>query len=218
MGERSKTIGEIGENIAGNFCDLVGWSNPQLGVSIDCIYKQKHALDSSKKGEKSTHGIDILHSYQSSLEEGTANTLLISVKHIKETKYPESVTVKVKGYFKDLLDTVDCYKKSKLKKSFIAKHIGCKTLNEIPVLFYISSHKDDSEHSNYIEKIKSTSFLSDHDVRELYVIDNNKLTFILNSLDYIKNKKSDYEWFFYSPYTGMNIAESAKKILKSITS
>ncbi len=29
MGERSKTIGEIGENIAGEFFLLIGWHNAQ---------------------------------------------------------------------------------------------------------------------------------------------------------------------------------------------
>ena len=62
MGEKSKTIGEIGENIAQNFFALLGWHELLPGQSLTCAKKQKHASKESKKGLRETHGIDYLFS------------------------------------------------------------------------------------------------------------------------------------------------------------
>lgn len=57
-GERSKSIGEIGESIAENFFNKIGWGLPKKGIYYPCIKPKKHALPSSVKGEKTQHGID----------------------------------------------------------------------------------------------------------------------------------------------------------------
>ena len=81
MGELSKTIGEIGENITGNFFDLIGCSNAIPNESLSCLKQTKHARKESKKGKRETHGIDYLYSYRSHLESNTVNNLVISVKN-----------------------------------------------------------------------------------------------------------------------------------------
>ena len=57
MGEKSKTIGEIGENITGNFFDLIGWRNALPNESLKCLKPQKHARKDSKK-RKTRHSWD----------------------------------------------------------------------------------------------------------------------------------------------------------------
>ncbi|MGT0149940.1 hypothetical protein ACT691_11850 [Vibrio metschnikovii] len=96
---------EVGESIAENFYNKIGWGLPQKGVYYPCIKPQKHALSTSKKGEKTQHGIDFQVSYKSSLESETLNHLIISVKHAKDSKYPASATEKFKGYIRDLVHT-----------------------------------------------------------------------------------------------------------------
>ena len=61
MGELSKTIGEIGENITGNFFDLIGWNHALPNEPLGCLRPQKHARKGSKKGKRETHGIDYLY-------------------------------------------------------------------------------------------------------------------------------------------------------------
>lgn len=83
---------------------------------------------------------------------------------------------------------------------------GCKQINDIPVLFYISSH--DHEDFDFISKLQSSRFMNDYDIKELYIIDNKRVSFILNVLSYIENQHSDWDWFFFHPLTGMNVSDS----------
>ena len=60
MGERSKKIGEIGENIVGNFFNLIGWEGVLSGQVLACKKPTKHARPNSKSGKRESHGIDYL--------------------------------------------------------------------------------------------------------------------------------------------------------------
>ncbi|MBS9955915.1 GapS4a family protein [Vibrio alginolyticus] len=205
-GERSKTIGEVGESIAENFFNKIGWGLPQKGVYYPCIKSQKHALSSSKRGKKTQHGIDFQVSYKSSLESETLNHLIISVKHAKDTKYPSSPTDKFRGYIRDLVHTRECFLRSGERRESNMSYKGCKQINDIPVLFFISSFDD--EEFDFVSKLQSSRFMSEYDIGELYVVDNRRVSFILNVLSYIEREHSDWEWYFFHPLTGMNISDS----------
>ena len=205
-GERSKNIGEIGESIAENFFNKIGWGLPQKGVYYPCYKPKSHALKVSKSGEKNQHGIDFQISYKSTLEAETLNNLLVSVKHIKDSKYPQSATVTFRGYISDLVHSMECFKRTPQRREIAAGHSGCKIINDIPVLFFISS-KDDENH-DFISWLQKSRFMNEYDVKELYIVDNKKVTFILNVLNYIEQKYADYEWYFYHPVTGMNISDT----------
>lgn len=206
-GERSKNIGEIGESIAENFFNKIGWGLPQKGVHYPCYNPKNHALKESKNGEKSQHGIDFQISYKSALEAETLNNLLVSVKHIKDSKYPQSATEKFKGYISDLVHSMECFKRTPQRRDIAAGYSPCKVINDIPVLFFISS-KDHEDH-DYISCLQSSRFINEYDVKELYIIDNKKISFILSVLDYIEKEHGDYEWYFYHPVTGMNISDTS---------
>lgn len=205
-GERSKSIGEIGESIAENFFNKIGWGLPQKGVYFPCYKQKEHALKTSKSGEKNVHGIDFQVSYKSALESETLNNLLISVKHVKDSNYPKSATAIFKSYISDLVHSMDCFKRTPLKREVASGFTGCKVINEIPLLFYISS-KDD-ENYDFITCLQNSRFINDYDIKELYIVDNRKVTFILDVLNYIEKEYSDYDWYFYHPMTGMNVADT----------
>ncbi|ACA86708.1 GapS4a family protein [Shewanella woodyi] len=205
-GERSKSIGEIGESIAENFFSKIGWGSPQKGVYYPCYNKKNHALKASVGGEKHQHGIDFQVSYKSTLESETLNNLLISVKHSKDRQYPKSATKEFKGYISDLVDSMQCFKRSPHYRDISSSHAGCRTINDIPVLFFISSK--DNEHYDFTSHLQNSRFMNDYDdVKELYIIDNRKVSFILNVLNYIESHYPDYEWYFFHPSTGMNIGD-----------
>lgn len=206
-GERSKSIGEIGESIAENFFNKIGWGLQQKGVYFPCIKPKQHALETTKSGEKSQHGIDFQVSYKSSLESETLNHLVISVKHLKDTNYPSSATKKFKGYISDLVHTLECFQRSSKRRDVNSDYKGCKQINDIPVLFYISSK--DPEDYDFISKLQSSRFMNDYDVKELYIVDNKRISFILNVLNYIESNHSEWDWFFFHPLTGMNISDAS---------
>ncbi|MEZ8687510.1 hypothetical protein AB6D53_07745 [Vibrio splendidus] len=205
-GERSKSIGEVGESIAENFFNKIGWGMPPKGVYFQCIKPKNHALPTAKNGEKTQHGIDFQVSYKSSLESDTLNHLVISVKHLKDSKYPSSATKKFKSYISDLVHTTECFQRSSERREVNLGYKGCKQINDIPVLFYISSK--DPEDFDFTIKLQTSRFMNDYDIKELYIVDNRKVSFILNVLTYIESHYSDWEWYFYHPLTGMNIADS----------
>lgn len=204
-GERSKNIGEIGESIAENFFNKIGWGLPQKGVYFPCYKPKDHVLKTSKGDEKKEHGIDFQVSYKSSLESETLNNLLISVKHIKDSKYPQSATVTFKGYISDLVHSMQCFQRSPLKREIAQGYSGCKTINDIPVLFFISSQ--DNEKYDFVDCLQTSRFINEYDVGELHIIDNKRVTFILSVIAYLEQAHSDYEWYFYHPVTGMNISD-----------
>jgi len=114
MGERSKTIGEIGENITKNFFDLIGWSCTRSNESLGCLKPQKHTTKSSKKEMRETHRIDYLYSYESPLENETFNNVICSVNNT-DAPYPNNPVSKFKDYLVDLAQTIECFTSSKLK-------------------------------------------------------------------------------------------------------
>ncbi|WP_158972581.1 hypothetical protein [Paraglaciecola sp. L3A3] len=205
-GERSKNIGEVGEKIAEKFFDKIGWGLPQKGIYHPCYKPKHHALEDAKGGEKNQHGIDFQISYKSALESETLNNLIVSVKHIKDSKYPQSATKKFKGYISDLVHSTECFKRTPQRREIASGHVGCKAINEIPVLFFISS-KDHESH-DFISCLQTSRFINDYDVKELYIVDNKKVSFVLSVLDYIEREYTDYEWYFYHPVTGMNISDT----------
>lgn len=204
-GERSKTIGEIGESIAENFFSKIGWGMPQKGVYFPCLHPKLHVLPSSKGDEKTQHGIDFQINYKSSLESETMNNLLVSVKHSKDTMYPQSATKIFIGYISDLVHSMQCFQRSSHRQDLIKSANQCKKVNDIPVLFYISSKND--KNYNFIEKIATSNFMNKYEVKELYVVDNKKVTFILDVLSYLDNNYKDYEWYFFHPQTGMSYSD-----------
>ena len=93
MGEFSKRIGELGEEIVVNFLDLIGWHQPSRNFDIPSIDPDKHG--------KNTHGIDAYFHYQSPMISRTLENILISVKYSKD-KYPNTPVEKFKSHYKDL--------------------------------------------------------------------------------------------------------------------
>jgi hypothetical protein len=176
-------------------------------VYYPCYNPKTHALKESKSGDKNQHGIDFQISYRSALEAETINNLLVSVKHIKDSQYPKSATAKFKSYISDLVHSMECFKRTPQRREVAAGYSSFKVINDIPVLFFISS-KDPEDH-DYISCLQTSRFINDYDVKELYIVDNKKVSFVLSVLDYIEKKHADYEWYFYHPVTGMNIGDTS---------
>ncbi|GHS95102.1 hypothetical protein FACS1894207_4220 [Bacteroidia bacterium] len=93
MGEYSKRIGEIGEEIVSEFLSLIGWNQLVRNFDIPSIDPEKH--------EKKNHGIDAYFHYQSPVISRTLENVLISVKYSND-KYPNAPVEKFKSYYRDL--------------------------------------------------------------------------------------------------------------------
>lgn len=201
MGEKSKKIGEIGENIAENFFSLIGWHDLPDRQTIPCVKPAKHARPESKKGKRETHGIDFLHSYKSPLESNTVESIIISVKHTEEA-YKTNPKETFKAHALDLAQTLECYKNSELKAGQLANFKGVTRNRDTGVLFWISSNDD--TYDDVISKIANSRLDADLKFEALHVVDNKTLSFIFETLTWLRSNFKGREVEFYYPETALS--------------
>lgn len=208
MGERSKKIGEFGEDTVELFLDMVGWKSGNLikGVELSCT-KEKHL----KLGqEKSTHGIDFLYTYLCPLVDGVLKNAVVSVK-FTTGKYPNSTNAKFKNDFAELSDMLECFNHSDIKRNIIEGVNEYDDIDDIGILFWLSNVNDPDHDDDYISKIENIRIEDNPQIKSTVVIDNKRLKFILDSLMFIKAVFSEYTFDFFYPPTGKNLVSSKKQ-------
>lgn len=214
MGEWSRRIGEVGEEVIGEFLDLIGWTDPQSGVSLPCMKNQRHG--SGNNQQRTTHGIDYLFSYESPLSHRTLDQLIISVKYTSQS-YPANPRGKFKEHFLDLAKTMECFKGSAIRQSSSRQFTGIDKSREIGVLFWITNNSSDSESDNIIKKVSGSHGIDNYNYEEIYLVDNSCISFIYDTLKYLSLKKPDSSIEFFYQNTGRNynplIKELSGKIL-----
>lgn len=205
MGEKSKKIGEIGENIVANFFPLLGWNNALSGQTLRCIKPSKHARTDSKSGKRETHGIDLLFCYKSPLESFMAESAVISVKY-SQNEYENNPKTTFKSHAKDIAQTLECYKNSELKKQQIDLLGGVKKNRDSGVLFWLSGHENAYE--SVIPKIANSNLDSDLNFESFHVVDNFKVHFIYDTLTFLKTKYGSEKLHFYYPETSLSYVDN----------
>lgn len=204
MGERSKKIGEIGENIVSNFFSLLGWDEALSGQTLKCKKPQKHARKNSKTGKRESHGIDYLYCYKSPLESSTVESAVISVKHT-ENAYENNPKATFKSHAEDLIQTLECYKHSELKKQQ-HEFLGHTTKSrDSGVLFWLSSH--DETYNNVVSKIANSRLDTDCCFESFHVVDNRRIQFIYDTLTFLRGKANSNRLNFYYPETSLSYVD-----------
>ncbi|HDH7484977.1 TPA: hypothetical protein PJG33_004226, partial [Escherichia coli] len=113
MGEFSKYVGEVGEEIVNDFLKLFGWKNLCSNKQLDCCVGE-HA--------KKTHGIDALYVYNSMLQKQSLVSVVVSAKY-SSVPY-DKVKTTFRSHFKDLAHTIECYSKSQFKRTITRQFPG----------------------------------------------------------------------------------------------
>lgn len=198
MGELSKYVGEIGEDIAKVFFQRIGWGASLENESLSCLKQQKHKEKNTEK--RNTHGIDRLFSYISSVEYYTVQNVFISCKNTSN-EYLKNPVSKFKEYMGELIWGLECFKRSVKKRDILAKFSGYSNSNDVGVLFWISIHEN--TYDNLIEKIKSARIESDFEYGNIYIIDNEIVNFHMKALDYIEEEFKNHEWSYYLTETAI---------------
>lgn len=194
MGEYSKNIGERGEEIVSKFLKLVGYF-PEEGVSLNCVFPQKHEL--KKDSPRTTHGIDFFTSYKCMLQRDTLEMLIISSKYT-DNGYKSDPKNDFKNFMKDLAHTIECFKKSTKRNDCINLHKGkgIGTCKETGVLFFLSNKTED-KYTDIISKINDSVLPSDLVFDKIFVMDNNRMSFIFDSLTYAKTISDNIEFVYH---------------------
>lgn len=206
MGEKSKKIGEIGENIIDKFFALLGWEGALRDQSLACKKPTKHARRGSKTGKRESHGIDYLYCYRSPLEGSTAESAVVSVKH-SENPYESNPKSTFKSHAEDLVQTLECYKHSELKKQ---QHelLGRTTKSrDSGVLFWLSS--SDDTYDDVVLRISNSQLDPDWNFESFHVVDNRRIQFVYETITYLRETKDKERLCFYYPETSLSYVDKS---------
>ncbi|GAB3638043.1 hypothetical protein GCM10027422_36330 [Hymenobacter arcticus] len=189
MGELSRTIGELGENITlENILKKIGWRG-QPNFDIKCVSKNKHS--------KGQHGIDFFAPYIDPLISDTFATILVSVK------YNEAVASNAKfaEYAEDIATASECLKFTSEYNNAKKSHQASKTKSSC-VLFWLNHTSHDER--NILNKVGdiSTELKSRFDT--IYLVDNFRLSFLYKSIIFAENLYPNSLFEFVYPPTGLN--------------
>ena len=204
MGEWSKKVGEVGEEIVQEFLNLIGWNDVQKGIELPCAMSKHKA---------STHGIDYFLSLNSQLVNRTLDHLVISVKY-SSNPYPASPSTIFKKHFCDLAKTIECFKKSKLRKDASQAANSIDQSRDIGVLFWLTN--SDDTYSDVISKVATTRRIEDYNYDTIFLVDNHRVSFIYNSMMYLKSTYPKTKIEFFYPNTGQNFNPSSRETAGSI--
>ena len=193
MGEFSKRIGEVGEDIVVDFLTLIGWHQPVRNFDIPSIDPEKHA--------KNTHGIDAYFHYKSPMISKTLENILISVKYSKD-KYPNAPVEKFKSYYRDLGMAIESFKKSEIRAKNINSRSDIESTFDRGVIFWLNNIDDNSV--DLLEKLSTIEAPKDYNHDGIFLIDNKKIEFFFNAIEFVKRKFPDKEVEFTYFSTGLN--------------
>lgn len=202
MGEKSKTIGEIGESYAKGFFELIGWEQSISGETLGCNHGEEHKSKTAKRA-KSTHGIDRFFNYISPLDNYQLNNILISVKNSNDV-YPNNPASKFKEYLTDLEQVLSCYKRSELKQEHQKTHQGYQRHTDIGLLVWFSGDEVDFDIISKLENIQLTDFSFD----TFYVIDNARVTYVFEVLTFLHQKYGKENITYHYDKTNFNFENS----------
>lgn len=193
MGEFSKRIGEVGENIVVDFLALIGWNNPVCNFDIPSTDPEKH--------EKCSHGIDAYFHYKSPMISQTLENILISVKYSKD-KYPNTPVEKFKSYYRDLGMAIESFKKSEMRSKNINYRSDIESIFDRGIIFWLNNVDDDS--IDLLEKLSKLEAPKDYNHDGIFLIDNKKIEFFFNAIEFVKRKfpEKNIEFTYFS--TGLN--------------
>ena len=196
-GEKAKSSGEYGEAIVGKLIKLMGWENPSSGVSVPCVFQEKH--------ERQKHGIDYIYQYRSPLRDATRQDVLISVKC--RDGYPateEGIKKKFKEFLLDLAQGMECYPGCDIAKRKINN--TTKKL-KYGLIFWIDRNREDGrEFESVSDKIGNFYLKEDYSYDVISLVDNQRAQFLYTLLTFVKNQygETNVEYFYIN--TGLNNA------------
>ncbi len=200
MGEFSKRIGEIGEEIVIEFLTLIGWHEPNRNFDIPSIDPEKHG--------KNTHGIDAYFHYQSPVISRTLENILISIKFSKD-KYPNAPVRKFKEHYNDLGMAIESFKKSDLRSKNINNRSDFEFVFDRGIIFWLNNVDDDSQ--DLLQKLYSLEAPKDFNHDGIFLVDNKKIEFFFNAIEFVNRKFPNKTIQFTYFNTGLNSDNTAPK-------
>ncbi|MEC3876422.1 GapS4a family protein [Chryseobacterium salviniae] len=202
MGEWSKSVGEKGENVCKFiFENILNFNSLIENESISCIKGSKHRKKNSESNRK-THGIDGLVSYRNPLEDYSLDIGIISSKYTADS-YPNSPTTVFKEHLADLAQTIECFSNSKIINNLNQNYTEVTKTETVGILVWLSNKSDLS--FDLISKVNNIQIDSDLIFDRIILLDNNKVTFLYDSIFNVKKTFGSENVDFVYHNSGLNI-------------
>ncbi len=214
MGETSKRNGENGEKIVANFLDRVGYGNALRGEDIDSY---------DKEYRKNTNGIDGFFHYKNPMIDDSVINILYSVKFSKD-QYPQQKGARTEftSHFSDLAKAIESFKYSELKSTTNASYENISSEFDRGILFWINNINEvmiDGKPINHdIISLIANARLPEIDAQHdgILVVDNARMDFIHEILDFTEVKFKDYDINFLYFKNGKNQRDTTQSFGKRI--
>ena len=194
MGEYSKRVGEVGENVVADFLNLIGWSNPLKNDDIESI---------DTDFRKRTNGIDGYYHYINPMVSSTIENVIYSSKYSTDP-YPSSsqIITQFKERYLELAKAIESFKKSELKQYTINLHQTIDTYFDRGILFWLNNSREgDKDLISRLSRIELNTGVN-HD--GIFLVDNKRIEFIYDSICFAQLKYRNHDIDFVYFNNGLN--------------
>lgn len=193
MGEYSKRIGEVGENVVVDFLKLIGWENPLRNDDIDSV---------DKDFRKRTNGIDGYYHYLNPMVSGTIENILYSSKYSTDPYPASKIVEQFKDRYLELAKAIESFKKSELKQFTVSQHENIDTHFDRGVLFWLNN--SGTGEKDLISKLARIELNTGVNHDGIFLVDNKRIEFIYDSISFIKMnfEKQDLDFVYFN--NGLN--------------
>ena len=193
MGEYSKRIGEVGENVVADFLKLIGWTNPLRNDDIDSI---------DTNFRKRTNGIDGYFHYINPMVSSTIENVIYSSKYSTDPYPASQLTSQFKERYLELAKAIESFKKSELKQYTINLHQNIDTHFDRGILFWLNnSGTGENDLISRLSRIELNTGVN-HD--GIFLVDNKRIEFIYDSICFAQLKYRNHEIDFVYFNNGLN--------------
>lgn len=193
MGEYSKRIGEVGENVVVDFLNLIGWKNPLRNDDIESI---------DTDFRKRTNGIDGYFHYINPMVSSTIENVIYSSKYSTDPYPTSQITTQFKDRYLELAKAIESFKKSELKQYTINLHQNIDTHFDRGILFWLNnSGTGENDLISRLSRIELNTGVN-HD--GIFLVDNKRIEFIYDSICFaqLKYRYHDIDFIYFN--NGLN--------------
>ncbi len=194
MGEYSKRIGDVGEDVVSDFLKLIGWEAPSRNFDFPSINPEKH--------RRGVHSIDSHFHYLSPMISNTIENILISSKY-STNAYPTSPSAKFKEHYFDLAVAVESFKRSTILQETLALYPTVDGHFVRGLLFWLNNNSNSHSDDLYL-KLSNIELPKEINHDGILLVDNKRIEFIYDTISYAllldRAAKVDFIYFL----TGLN--------------
>lgn len=194
MGEFSKRLGEVGEEVIVEFLKTIGWFDPQRNIDIKSV---------DEEHRKVSNGLDGLFHYINPMISNSIEIIHYSSKYSSKP-YPSSLVKDFKEHYTDLVKTIESYKKSDQNQDLQMNYENIDTFFYRGLLFWLNNTQ--SEEDDLIVKLSKIELNSGVVHDGVFLVDNKRILFISDALNYMKLNfpVNEFEVEFIYFLTGLN--------------